>query len=455
MKPKNPLFRLSLPALISLGLAIAFSDSAAEMTVKPLEPGGAEITFTLQQPGQVSLAVYGPGERLLRTLLSARPLGVGRHAVSWDGLDRDGTPQPPGDCAVKLLKTDGLRSELAAQVGINPVPFWEEGIGNHAPTVAIAVDPDGIILIPNISEGGFDLGKIRPDRSYAWSGYNVNQSTFAHVFALAGQTATTRVRNSFGWGHNACAAAIVDGIAYILRNNAEIFGTDGATDRMLGERLWSAQWDDDPDEIDRGGVRVSLENMDMDAFGGTMVISYRRHDAVRFYDLKTRKLKNEVQGIEQPLGVTVDAQGNALVVTEGAIVRIKDGRPAPFIPAEACAAHPSEQPAGPAAEDGGDPRMAGRLIPVRSEHAQTATADGMIAHFRFDESHPLLAAARSAPPFTAPSTARRRGSPPAPARPCGSTAECAPSCPSCACPTPTARSPSGSRPPPRPPAWPA
>ena len=337
MKGKKPLFRLSLAALISFRCVVALSASAAEMAVKPLQSGGAEVTFTLQRPGQVSLAVYGGGERLLRTLLSARPLGIGRRTVCWDGLDRDGAAQPPGGYAVKLLKTDGLRSEPAAQVGINPVPFWEEGIGNHAPTTSIAVDAEGIILIPNISEGGFDIAKIRPDRSYVWSGINVNMSTFAHVYALAGQTATKRVRNSFGWGHNPCAVAIVDGVAYMLRNNGTVHGTNSQTGKMIGD-LWSAQWNENPDETDRGGVRIGLGYMDMDARGDVAVVSYRRHDAVRVYDLKTGKVKAEVKEIKEPLGVAVDGEGNALVVSEGAIVKIKNGLVTPFIPAGELAA---------------------------------------------------------------------------------------------------------------------
>ena len=338
MKTKNALFGLSLTVLMSLRCIVpAPSALADEMAARPLEPGGTEITFTLEGPGQVSLAVYGANERLLRTLLSARPLGIGRHTVHWDGLDRDGAAQPPGDYTVKLLKTDGLRSELLAQVGINPVPFWEEGVGNHAPTSALAVDPEGIILVPNIAEGGFDIAKIRPDRGYVWSGINVNMSTFAHNYALAGQTATKRIRNSFGWGHNPCALATVDGVAYMLRNNGTVHGTNSQTGKMIGD-LWSAQWNDDPDEIDRGGVQIGLEYMDMDACGDTMVVSYRRHDAVRFYELKTGKLRAEVKEIKEPLGVAVGREGEAFVISNGAIVRIKDGRVAPFIPADALAA---------------------------------------------------------------------------------------------------------------------
>ena len=334
----KPYLGMGLALLMVLGgIKIAPSADAAEIVVEPLAAGGVEIAFTLDRPGQVSLAVYAPEERLLRTLLSARPLGVGRHAVRWDGLDRDGAAPPPGDYSVKLLKTNGLRSELAAQVGINPVPFWEEGVGNHAPTAAIAVDPEGIILVSNISEGGFGIAKIRADRSYVWSGIDTNMSTFKHNFILAGLRATKRILNHYSWGHNPCGLATVGGVAYMLRNNGTVHGTDSKTGRKIG-KLWSVQWNDNPDDIDRGGVQIGLEYMDMDAHGDVLVVSYRRHDAVRLYDLKTGTLKSEVKGLKEPLGVAVGGEGDALVISDGAIVRIKNGRTTPFIPADALTA---------------------------------------------------------------------------------------------------------------------
>ena len=303
------------------------------ITVALAKPGGAEITFALKQPGQVSMAVYGADERLLRTLLSARPLGVGRHTVHWDGLDRDGVAHPPGDYTVKLLKTDGLRSHLLAQVGINPVPFWEEGVGNHSPTAAVAVDAEGVVLVSNIMEGGFAIAKARSDRSYVWVGIDNHMEMFKQNFVQAGRNATKRILNFISWGYNPCASATVDGVTYILHNTGTVHRTDAHTGRMMDD-LFSVQWNDGPDEIDRGGVQIGLGYMDMDACGDTMVVSYRRHDVVRWYDLKTLSLKTEVK-VKEPLGVALGAAGDAFVVTGGAIVRIQDGRVSPFVPADA------------------------------------------------------------------------------------------------------------------------
>ena len=64
-----------------------------------------DIPFTLDKPGNVSLAIYDKDGIQVRTLRNAEPLEAGKHEIVWDGLDRNGQPVPAGDYTWKLLQT--------------------------------------------------------------------------------------------------------------------------------------------------------------------------------------------------------------------------------------------------------------------------------------------------------------------------------------------------------------
>ncbi len=301
---------------------------AAGLEASPLAGGGADIVFTLAAPGKVSLAVYNDEGRLLRTLLSARPLTAGRHAMHWDGLDRDGQAAAPGDYSARLLQTGGLRSEPVANVGVNPKPFWEVGVGNHVPAAAVAVDDEGMTLVPSIVEGGFTIARILPDRSYAWAGVGTHSAMF-DFFRLGG---TRRIRHSHHWGFLPCAATTDGETVLVLRNDGILHRVDRQSGAVAGPPI-PMHWPEKPEGKDAGGVNVGLGYLNLDAHDGIAVISYRRYDALRWYDLATGKVLHEVTDIPAPTGVAMIEPGAALVISRGAIWRVQsDGRREVFVP---------------------------------------------------------------------------------------------------------------------------
>ena len=46
------------------------------------------IPFTAPRDGRYSLALYDAEGRMVRTLLTGKPRAKGKHAATWDGLDR-------------------------------------------------------------------------------------------------------------------------------------------------------------------------------------------------------------------------------------------------------------------------------------------------------------------------------------------------------------------------------
>ena len=112
------------------------------------------ISFRVPRDGRVSMAVYGAENRLVRTLLTGKPLAQGKHTIPWDGLDRYGNALPPGEYTWKLIATEGLRAEFITQVGQNTDPAWEKATGNHQSPNAAAVDATGLYRQGSVNEGG-------------------------------------------------------------------------------------------------------------------------------------------------------------------------------------------------------------------------------------------------------------------------------------------------------------
>lgn len=113
------------------------------------QPGGLPIPFTLDKPGNVSLGIYDAKGRMVRTLRNAEPLAAGTHTVAWDGLDRTGTPVPPGDYTWKLLQTQGLTAEFLLNIGTSTLEHWP---GNHGGPTATVVMGDRLVMTAGNSE---------------------------------------------------------------------------------------------------------------------------------------------------------------------------------------------------------------------------------------------------------------------------------------------------------------
>src|SRR5262245_39725030 len=91
---------------LAFGLCVGF----AEPGQRPSDASSTVIPFVLERPGNVSAAVYDSSGRLVRELLHAVPKVAGKHAMFWDGLDRDGNTLPAGNYTWKLLQTPGLKA---------------------------------------------------------------------------------------------------------------------------------------------------------------------------------------------------------------------------------------------------------------------------------------------------------------------------------------------------------
>jgi flagellar hook assembly protein FlgD len=67
----------------------------------PFNPN-TQLEYELPRPASVTLRVYTPSGRLVRTLLAAVPLPAGKHAATWDGRDGTGRAVSSGIYLVRL-----------------------------------------------------------------------------------------------------------------------------------------------------------------------------------------------------------------------------------------------------------------------------------------------------------------------------------------------------------------
>ncbi len=132
----------------------------------------AEFSYTLKEPGFVSVAVYDAQGAMVRPLLYAQKQEAGSHRLAWDGLDRNGQPVPPGKFEWRLLRTPGFTNEFLLDVGANITwrehDYWP---GNHFGPNAVTVDGDGALYVGSVSsEGPPHIVKLTQDgRRLYWS----------------------------------------------------------------------------------------------------------------------------------------------------------------------------------------------------------------------------------------------------------------------------------------------
>ena len=121
-------------------------------TVLGRAEGHIPITFTLDKPAKVSLAVCHADGKIIRTGLGAQPYPAGEQTWLWDGLDDYDRPVPAGSYTVKLLTHAGIVQKLVCDVGVSGTPPYqtEDGTGGWAGDYQIpqmiGIDGDTVVL---------------------------------------------------------------------------------------------------------------------------------------------------------------------------------------------------------------------------------------------------------------------------------------------------------------------
>jgi hypothetical protein len=152
--------------MLAAALGLAPAAAAQDQPAAAAGQGAYTITYRLNKPGQVSVAVYGADGRLVRTLAAAEPQPAGARSLNWDGNDDDGDPvADPASCTWKLLRTDGLKAKYLMTIGPTfPLgkEWWEHGPGEHNGPRSVAVDETGVYVAAGIVENARNAIKMDP-----------------------------------------------------------------------------------------------------------------------------------------------------------------------------------------------------------------------------------------------------------------------------------------------------
>ena len=276
----------------------------------------ATARYELQRPGDVSAAVYDDRGTLLRTLLRGQPQGAGEHTLRWDGLDREGRPQPPGDYALRVLSTPGFTVEFLFQLGVRPTTApYHSWAGNHGGVAALAVDDTGLYIGAAISESPPGVIKQSLDgRERLWS-QRVKPSTNGPV-ALS-----SNGQGTLYWLRYDGKLKIVD--ADTGKGGEELFG---------GIRSQRMDWDLLHADAERPKSHRQPVAVDLAALGETVAATYRDHDMLRWLDPDSGDVVAS-RAVTRPGSVALIDPNVALVISDGASIRriTRDGGDEPVV----------------------------------------------------------------------------------------------------------------------------
>jgi len=269
------------------------------------------ITYTIPEAGRVSLAVYNINGQLVRTLLTGKPHKVGQYTINWDGRDRYGNALPAGNYSWKLLSTKGLRAEFITQIGQNPNPAWEKGVSNHESPMAAAVDASGIYRFGVYDENAYCGVKTDFEGRYQWSSNHPQADP---------------------WCQYGASMSVIDNQLFMLVFNGTVDRFDTKTGKCLtsptGEGLWNVSWEGGSfvaksSEAEKLRQYVGDNGLDMSSAisAGLLVVSYRKHNAIRWFNAENGKMVAEAS-VPEPMGVAALSDGTALVISKGEVVAI-------------------------------------------------------------------------------------------------------------------------------------
>lgn len=280
------------------------------------------VPYSVTSAGKVSLAIYDGSGRLVRTLLTGARMNPGHYVAGWDGLDRYGNALPAGRYGWRLLQTKGLTSSFLMKIGDNASPLWERSPGSDEGTACIAADSSGVYRFATVAEGSHFGVKTDYGGKYLWTVDGHPSHCFFGGLALA-----------VGKGH-----------VYDLYCDGGVVEFNGETGNAMLPSPWNLRWPGDPEMSAAGspdtgdysgGCEHAVMDMAFDAAHNLLVVTYKNHDGVRWFDAASGNVVDNANTLKAPLGVAAAADGTVLAISGGAVVSLnrEHKEPVTVIPA--------------------------------------------------------------------------------------------------------------------------
>jgi hypothetical protein len=313
------------------------------------------ITFTLAEPGYVTLVIENLHGVRVRNLISETPYPAGQQTVWWDGLDdlaRDtnaaahavyhvpGKVVAPGEYRVRGLVRKALTLRYEMSVYTHGNPPWNTGkstsqwLTNHTPPGAIIFVPAGqapvreggaapsppqVLIGSDVAEGGSGLawvdlaGKKLHGQMWlggVWTGASyltrdVGPAPVPGIYAYAGSA----------WGGDKYNGNMPELRLHKLVNGEAKLKAPRDTRMGTGE---------DPPVLaptyklpERGLAALG----GLAAYNGLLVASLPKMNRLLFIDVAGQKALGTL-ALEDPRGMAFTPQGALLVISQGRVVRV-------------------------------------------------------------------------------------------------------------------------------------
>ena len=321
---KPPTMKLHLPALIMFVITSA---------------GAVEFPFELSKPGNVSFAVYDSQGYMVRELLRGEKQDAGKHASTWDGLDRYGQAMPPGEYEWRLLRTPGFQAEYLLSVGTNPKSApYDTWVGNHSGPSAVHVDAEDAMYVgADCSENAPVLLRQSLDgRQMAWNTFQWDPMFGANAIASSGGKLIV-------FSINRTVRVLDLKTGNVLRK----FDVPWPGTKVLNRKDMKENADTDPNQV-LTSKQLKANRIVIDPFAADLAanealfaVSERDRGAVRWFSVADGREVRRV-ALPKPTGLAMAPQGDTFIISAGRVVRLTTGADA--APVEVIAAAQLKNP---------------------------------------------------------------------------------------------------------------
>jgi len=168
------------------------------------------ITYSVDTPTRVSMAVYNEAGQLVRTLMNAERHQPGEHRIGWDGRDATGNPLPAGTYQWRMIRGQGFTPHYLTMLGLPEGHFhWP---GGHSGPNGLERVGDTIYMAAGTVEGSaqfiaFDMntGKVKwyqkPFGGFAWTQDIAAQGDKLFILGMQGGRGQMAILNRGGGGY--------------------------------------------------------------------------------------------------------------------------------------------------------------------------------------------------------------------------------------------------------------
>ena len=254
--------------------------------------------YDLPESGEVSLAIYGATNEIVRVLAASAPRQAGRVVEHWDGLDELGQPLPAGRYAWKGLVHQPITTRYVMSVHNSGRPAYKSDDntggwgGDHGNPTAVCAVGDDLLLAWDVNEGGSGLICTDIDGRKKWGIINAQ---------LALATDGTRVfaeTQEFGKGLR--CYDVKDGRPLTWGNGASVL------------------------QVPPGGDAKANVVSALAFQAGKLYVGFEPRDLVAVYDAAQGDLLTTYT-VPRPKALAARPDGTLAAVSEDRLIQIKDG----------------------------------------------------------------------------------------------------------------------------------